>query len=1173
MSVNKYSRRKNGRSGDYDILGIVLIIISVFLLLCTIIPVMFGIVSQALRSVILGLFGVSAYVILTLMLAIGICLVTGRKVDVPASRIALVAGIAVFLLLLLQLVTTMGFIDMSFGDYLARAYEEKFTAGGLIFGIIAYALKAINIVFAYIVFSLGLVACAGALGYFIYKDYMKKERAALHSGADENAPQHRRSVSFTDDVPPQRVHMHTPTKLFVENIVPEKHADDMSDGENLGDSDTPADRNIDQTYAYKMLYDNMIRDKKVSEFDEQFIKSQAKDELYTKEQIYRPAPAAQVTQLADTEALNVNRSDVQYKKPDKIVHTGNMPKIVIPKQKEDDNYVNPNRIINTDEEFRGGIVNESTYADSQSVPPEKTFNFYRQDRENIIAGGESVSYGFSPPPVPEPKKDEPVNDSPIINADYFASINGVNERETAQKPEANGFYAEQETQPERKIPEVPQSPIISDKTFEEFSVLKEEKKPEDDKHVGYYSSFSDFPASAPKEPSHAEEQIKPAEQESAQGEEEKNDSPIINNAFEEFIKKRNQLAEEDTSEEELLSGDIVESGSPEEEEDTEVIPAPETEAVFSETKNETVSEPVYIPPVRTENADERKAPEPDRASEEVVDMSEKKTDFRDNNDGYYTVERKQEPAVKKPKDGKSKILEGQLDIDSAVNPESGLVDIPQAVAPYVYSAPPVSLLKETDGELSIDTNDIEAKSHDIEEVLASLKFPAKVVNVISGPTVTRYELQPQAGIPVRKILSLDKDLEFTLARGAVRIEAPVANKQAIGIEVANNAPAIVGFREIIESSAYCDSKSVLPLALGKDIGGDCIVRNLEKMPHLLIAGTTGTGKSVCLNTLILSLVYKCSPEEVRIILVDPKQVEFTLYHDLPHLLLRNPITNVEHAINALDWLIDEMNRRYDIFSNLANKGYPVRNLAEYNASSLVRERKAMKLPYIVMIVDELADLMSTRKKDVENRIRTITQKSRASGIHLVLATQRPSVDVITGTIKINLPTRIAFKVTSNADSRTILDQGGAETLLGRGDMLLMDNAEPIRLQGAFVSNDEIVSVVDYVKKNNEACFDENIANAILSSKEQAVEAAPAGDDEESADEKLFPDIMRCLIKQGTASTSLVQRRFSLGYSRASRIIDVFEQRRWVGPSAGAKPREVFMTETQFEEYFNRPFDE
>ena len=366
----------------------------------------------------------------------------------------------------------------------------------------------------------------------------------------------------------------------------------------------------------------------------------------------------------------------------------------------------------------------------------------------------------------------------------------------------------------------------------------------------------------------------------------------------------------------------------------------------------------------------------------------------------------------------------------------------------------------------------------------------------------------------------------------------------------------------------------MPLALGKDIGGDFIVRNLEKMPHLLVAGATGTGKSVCLNTLILSIIYKRSPEDVRILLVDPKQVEFTLYRRLPHLLLENPITEVDQAINALEYLTDEMNRRYELFSDLATQGYPVRNLDEYNKCEAVKSGKIKKMPYIVMIVDELADLMTSRKKEVELGIRKITQKSRAAGIHLVLATQRPSVDVITGTIKVNLPSRISFKVTSNADSRTVLDQGGAEALLGNGDMLMMCNSEPIRLQGAFVSNEEIVSVVNYIKEHNKAEFDPEIADAILSTKEVPDEmAASSGNAEESADEKLYPNIMRCFINSGKASTSLIQTRFSLGYARAARILSIFEDRKWVGPSAGAKPREVYMTESQFETIFARPFNE
>ena len=454
-----------------------------------------------------------------------------------------------------------------------------------------------------------------------------------------------------------------------------------------------------------------------------------------------------------------------------------------------------------------------------------------------------------------------------------------------------------------------------------------------------------------------------------------------------------------------------------------------------------------------------------------------------------------------------------------------------------------------------------------------MKFPASVVNVVSGPTVTRFELQPQPGISLKKILNFDKDLEYTLACGSVRIEAPIAGKRAIGIEVANTSPSIVTLREVVDSKAFVNNKAGVPLAIGKDIGGDVIVKALEGMPHLLVAGATGMGKSVCLNAIIMSLIYKLSPEDIRLILVDPKQVEFMPYRDLPHMLLRAPIVDVDYTINAFDWLIEEMERRFEIFNKVSASGYNVRQLKDYNETDLVKSGKAMKMPRIVMIVDELADLMTIRKKDIETRIRRLAAKSRAAGINLILATQRPSVDVITGTIKANIPSRIAFKVTSYTDSQTILDHKGAEALLGHGDLLYVGDAEPHRIQGAFVSNEEISAVMDFVKKNNETCFDEEIEKKVLYKKEADPELVATADDRDDADEKLFPEIMRLLIEKGSASTSFIQCRFRCGYGRATRIVENLEMRGWIGPSQGARPREVYMTRQQFEEIFSQDFDE
>jgi S-DNA-T family DNA segregation ATPase FtsK/SpoIIIE len=398
------------------------------------------------------------------------------------------------------------------------------------------------------------------------------------------------------------------------------------------------------------------------------------------------------------------------------------------------------------------------------------------------------------------------------------------------------------------------------------------------------------------------------------------------------------------------------------------------------------------------------------------------------------------------------------------------------------------------------------------------------------------------------------------------LETPIPGKRAVGIEVPNASIDIVGLRDVIQSHEFQKASSPLTIALGKDIAGANIVCELNKMPHLLIAGATGSGKSACLNSVIMSLVYKASPEDVRLILIDPKLVEFTRYKNLPHLLTGEIINDGTEALNAFRWLKVEMDRRYMQFAkNL------VSDLTEYNKCPAVKSGEEEKLPYIVLIVDELAELMmSQNRKDLEEKIMSMAQKARAAGIHLILATQRPSVDVITGTIKANLPSRIAFSVKSVIDSRTILDSAGAETLLGRGDMLYapLGVDDPRRVQGAYVTTDEVTTVIEYVKEHNEGIFDDEFKKAIAVPDEPDAAAASAADEgDETGFDPLMPAILKLVIEANIASASFIQRRFSVGYARAARIIDQMEQSGFIGPLDGGKPRTVYITREKFFEVF------
>ena len=479
-----------------------------------------------------------------------------------------------------------------------------------------------------------------------------------------------------------------------------------------------------------------------------------------------------------------------------------------------------------------------------------------------------------------------------------------------------------------------------------------------------------------------------------------------------------------------------------------------------------------------------------------------------------------------------------------------------------YQYPPIELLSK--GEKKAIKGGAKALADvatKLQKTLYSFGVQAKVENVTVGPAITRYELKPAEGVRVSKIANLADDIALNLAAETIRIEAPIPGKQAVGIEVPNQEKEMVHLREVLESDEFEDSKSKMSVALGKDVAGKVIIADMAKMPHTLIAGSTGSGKSVCINTIITSIIYKAKPSEVKLVMVDPKVVELSVYNGIPHLLIP-VVTDPKKAAGALAWAVQEMDNRYNLF---AQKG--VRDLKGYNAL-VEKEEGTGKLPQILIIIDELADLMMVAAKDVEDSICRLAQKARAAGMHLIIATQRPSVDVITGIIKANIPSRIAFAVSSQVDSRTILDQVGAEKLLGKGDMLFYPTGatKPTRIQGAFVSDDEVEKIVSFVKSNGEATYNEDILDTIENSgkpdKEvQEVNSKESGD---KTDEHLM-EAIELVIETGQASTSFIQRRFNVGYARAGRIIDQMEERGVISGYQGSKPRQVLMSKEQWEE--------
>ena len=458
-----------------------------------------------------------------------------------------------------------------------------------------------------------------------------------------------------------------------------------------------------------------------------------------------------------------------------------------------------------------------------------------------------------------------------------------------------------------------------------------------------------------------------------------------------------------------------------------------------------------------------------------------------------------------------------------------------------------------------DKKELLSNASKLEETLNSFGVEAKILQVIKGPSVTRFELQPSAGVKVSKIVNLSDDIALSLAAKGVRIEAPIPGKSAVGIEVPNRDLTPVLLREVIESEEFKNSRKNLSFSLGKDIGGKCIVADLTKMPHLLIAGATGSGKSVCINTLIVSLLYKYSPDNVKLLMVDPKVVELNVYNGIPHLLIP-VVTDPKKAAAALNWAVNEMERRYKLF---ADNG--VRNIEGFN-ELYNKGRIEEKMPWIVIIVDELADLMMACANDVEEYIARLAQKARAAGMHLVIATQRPSVDVITGVIKANVPSRISFAVSSQIDSRTILDSAGAEKLLGKGDMLFypVGESKPLRIQGAFISEEEVEKVVSFIKNQGNQCeYKEEILDHINN------DSASSNDNSQYGEEDaLIEEAIRIVVESGQASTSFLQRRLRIGFNRAARIMEELEERRIISEKDGSKPRQVLLAKDEINENYN-----
>ena len=624
------------------------------------------------------------------------------------------------------------------------------------------------------------------------------------------------------------------------------------------------------------------------------------------------------------------------------------------------------------------------------------------------------------------------------------------------------------------------------------------------------------------------------------------------------------LAEEDALEEEEFSEEEIKPKKQKKKrgflEGTKLIPDKKEEKEEVLEKEED-TESIDVKPVGQGEMEFRiHRSEPQIAEESEEEWEEDETPKSENSsDPEY------QEAVSAPKQASKNSKSSQSEIETGIKNIQHEIESREPKEKKAYQFPPLKLLKRGDGKAQGDSDaHLRKTAKKLQDTLHNFGVNVTVTNVSCGPTVTRYELQPEQGVKVSKIVGLADDIKLNLAAADVRIEAPIPGKAAVGIEVPNKENSAVMLRDLLQSDEFKNAKSKLSFAAGKDIAGKPVVTDIAKMPHLLIAGATGSGKSVCINTLIISILYKATPDEVKLIMIDPKVVELSVYNGIPHLFIP-VVTDPKKAAGALNWAVSEMSSRYNTFAE-----YGVRNLGEYNRKIEKMtipegEEKPEKMPQIVIIVDELADLMMVAPGEVEDAICRLAQLARAAGIHLIIATQRPSVNVITGLIKANMPSRIAFSVSSGVDSRTILDMNGAEKLLGKGDMLFYPQGyqKPARLQGAFVSDEEVSSVVGFLTdKNPKPEYDAQIEKQVNTAGISAMGASGGGDDRDI----YFEEAGKFIIEKEKASIGMLQRMFKIGFNRAARIMDQLSDAGVVGPEEGTKPRKVLMSLEEFQSY-------
>ncbi|MDE5562964.1 MAG: hypothetical protein K2J01_05400 [Clostridiales bacterium] len=1121
MAHNRSRKKKNKPSnGNHDILGVTLIIISAFLLLCIVIKPILGVFSEAIFGVLLGVFGIASYPMLIATLILGIFILSGRKVQAEVKTRVGIALAVIFGLVILQLASTHAFLGQKFSAYISSTYSAKYSAGGIIMGLVAFAFKSIITEAAtYVVFSLALIvdvmlmtSAFSKLRELINKRKDKKVKEEQPEEIEPDLPVTAQMVVdatpmpglFTDKIEPKNAEISVESGSASDIPVSSpRKVSDYSDMPVFEEEEDSADRSAAMAAARFQLYS-----------DKEEIKRRAAEEFRaanTQPQVEQPQ------QLQTEEPVRVAPEPLEYMDPPARVAS------------DAQNIERPRRV---DYDGTPGNLNALYF------PPDKNIHF------NDV-GIETIVDEHPKKPIAADRNREPIYDG----SDNYRPAFGM--------PKANPRLEHVEPIIDASQPITPTIPPVQPiQSAPPISYATPQYAPEpepvsvDDRFMRALEDM-DRPKMNDITGESVQTYVPPLETEKF-----KEDIFDASDALNPFAGQGGGAMQE---QEEILDGSKPYEPESQGQSDIEEIKPDK------DLDNDIIDGSLVI------------------SNEPAIDLSERHFDYGDGFTGqdksglYVAADEQEKPVVEpaKPKTKKSNApLENQMTIQGVLQQQAEQSVVSQDTKRYRhynYKTPPYDLLKIYDA-VDASQEELQANAEILEDVVSRfLKTQVSVINIVPGPQVTRYELDVPKGTSVKSIESRCADIAYELAAvSGVRVEAPIPGKRAVGIEVPNKKKAIVGLREIVASPVFIKHKSPMLFSVGKDIGGELVVCDLEKIPHLLIAGQTGSGKSAGLNSLIVSLLYKSSPEDLRFILIDPKRVEFSKFRGMPHLLFEKTITEPGEALNALKWADKEMNRRYTVLQK-----YACSKLAEYNSMPDVISGKLSRLPHIVIIIDELANLMqSSVSGEIESKISSIAALARAAGIHLIVATQRPSADVITGTIKANLTSRIAFKVPDATNSRIIIDVTGAEALTGDGDMLFypQDAYAPKRVQGSFVNGEEVLSVVSHLKEHYECDFDEEAEKYVAGGNG----GGGVGGDGDGGGEldPLASRVMAHAIKAKNISTTVVQRRFSIGYARAARIIDNMETAGYLGPLSGNnKPRDVLMSPEQYKEVFGHDLDD